>query len=42
LLPRIDADLRTLLDKGTRFGDCGAFEPSGAEYPEEVACSWDA
>ena len=42
LLPRLDADLRTLLDKGTRFGDCGAFEPSGAEYPEEVACSWDA
>ena len=42
LLPRLDADLRTLLDKGTRFGDCRAFEPSGAEYPEEVACSWDA
>ncbi len=42
LLPRLDADLRTLLDKGTRFGDCPAFEPAGAEYPEEVACSWDA
>ncbi len=42
LLPRLDSDLRTLLDKGTRFGNCAAFEPSGAEYPEEVACSWDA
>lgn len=42
LLPRLDADLRYLLDKGTRFGDCPAYEPSGAEYPEEVACSWDA
>ncbi len=42
LLPRLDADLRTLLDGGTRFGDCPPFEPAGAEYPEEVACSWDA
>ncbi len=42
LLPRLDTDLRTLLDTGTRFGECAAFEPSGAEYPEEVACSWDA
>ena len=42
LLPRLDADLRTLLDQGTHFGECAAFEPSGAEYPEEVACSWDA
>ena len=42
LLPRLDADLRRLLDEGTRFGQCPAFEPSGAEYPEEVACSWDA
>ena len=42
LLPRLDPDLRTLLDEGTRFGPCPAFEPSGAEYPEEIACSWDA
>ncbi len=42
LLPRLDPDLRSLLDSGTRFGMCPAVEPSGAEYPEEVACSWDA
>ena len=42
LLPRLDNDLRTLLAEGTRFGPCPAFEPSGAEYPEEIACSWDA
>jgi len=42
LLPRLDPDLRRLLDQGTRFGLCPAFEPAGAEYPEEVACSWDA
>ncbi|NNF49586.1 MAG: BMC domain-containing protein [Woeseiaceae bacterium] len=42
LLPRLDTDLRSLLDEGTRFGSCAAFEPAGAEYPEEVACSWDA
>ena len=42
LLPRLDPDLRSLLDGGTRFGLCKAFEPSGAEFPEEVACSWDA
>ena len=42
LLPRLDPGLRTLLDQGTRFGPCPAFEPTGAEYPEEVACSWDA
>jgi hypothetical protein len=42
LLPRLDPDLRTLLDEGSRFGLCPAFEPSGAEYPEEIACSWDA
>ena len=42
LLPRLDPDLRQLLDQGTRFGLCPAFEPAGAEYPEEVACSWDA
>ena len=42
LLPRLDPDLQSLLDQGTRFGSCPAFEPAGAEYPEEVACSWDA
>lgn len=42
LLPRLDADLRQLLEQGTRFGLCPAFEPASAEYPEEVACSWDA
>ena len=42
LLSRLDTDLRTLLEQGTRFGPCSAFEPAGAEYPEEVACSWDA
>ena len=42
LLPRLDPDLRRLFDQGTRFGLCPVFEPAGAEYPEEVACSWDA
>jgi len=42
LLPRLDSDLRSLLDQGTRFGLCQAFEPASAEYPEEAACSWDA
>jgi microcompartment protein CcmL/EutN len=42
LLPRLDPDLRQLLEQGTRFGLCPAFEPASAEYPEEVACSWDA
>ena len=42
LLPRLDPDLRSILDEGTRFAGCAAWEPSGAEYPEEVACSWDA
>ena len=41
LLPRLDSDLRSVLDEGTRFGSCSPWEPSGAEYPEEVACSWD-
>ena len=40
LLPRLDTDLRSILDHGTRFGLCPAFEPETAEYPEEVACSW--
>jgi microcompartment protein CcmL/EutN len=42
LLPRLDPDLCRLLDMGTRFGPCPAFEPASAEYPEEIACSWDA
>lgn len=42
LLPRLDNGLRSLLDQGTRFATCPAFEPAGAEYPEEVACSWGA
>jgi len=41
LLPRLDPNLRRLLDQGTRFSLCPAFEPASAEYPEEVACSWD-
>ena len=42
LLPRLDSDLRSVLDQGTRFEACSAWELPGAEYPEEVACSWDA
>jgi microcompartment protein CcmL/EutN len=41
ILPRLDINLRQLLDKGTSFNSCPAFEPAGAEHPEEVACSWD-
>ena len=41
LMPRLDSDLRSLLEQGTRFGLCAAVEPGGAEYPEEIACSWD-
>ena len=40
LLPRLDPDLRLVLDQGTRFGLCSAFEPERAEYPEEAECSW--
>jgi microcompartment protein CcmL/EutN len=42
LMPRLDPDLRQLLDHGTRFSLCPNFEPASAEYPEEIACSWDA
>ena len=42
LLPWLDPNLRQLLDQGTRFSLCPAFEPASAEHPEEVACSWDA
>ena len=41
LLPRLDNDLRSVLDEGTRFASCSAWEPSGAEYPEEIQCSWE-
>lgn len=42
LLPWLDPNLRQLLDQGSRFGACPAFEPASAELIEEVACSWDA
>jgi len=42
LLPRVDPDIRGLLNKTTHFEHCKAHEPIGAEFPEEVACSWDA
>jgi len=41
-LPRLDPNLREILNQGTEFEQCAAFEPAGAEHPEEVACSWDA
>ena len=41
LMPRLDPDLRSILDGGTRFGPCPAHEPAGAEFPEEVECAWD-
>lgn len=41
LLPRLDTDLRQLLEQGTHFGNCTPHEPAGAEHLEEVACSWD-
>jgi len=41
ILPRLDINLRQLLDKGTSFNSCPPFEPAGAEHPEEVACSWE-
>ncbi len=42
LMPRLDPDLREVLEHGTRFEHCPVFEPSSAEYPEEIACAWDA
>ncbi len=41
LLPRLDPNLRWLLDQGTHFNLCPAFEPASAEHPDEVVCSWD-
>ncbi len=41
LLPWLDPTLRQLLDQGTHFSQCPAFEPASAEHLEEVACSWD-
>jgi len=40
ILPRLDINLRQLLNNGTSFDLCSPFEPAGAEHPEEVACSW--
>lgn len=42
LLPRLDPNLRAVLDRGTDFGSSDPFEPAGAEHPEEALCSWDA
>ncbi len=42
LIPRLDMNLREILNQGTRFGPCPTFEPAGAEHPEEVECSWVA
>jgi microcompartment protein CcmL/EutN len=41
LLPRLDVNLRALLDQGSQFRTSAAFEPAGAEHPEEAVCSWD-
>ena len=41
LLPWLDPNLRELLDQGTHFSLCPAFEPASAEHPEEVACFWE-
>jgi len=41
LVPRLDDDLRRLLEQGTEFRACAPLEPAGAERLEEVACSWD-
>jgi len=41
LLPRLDPNLRSVLDRTSRFASAKAFEPDGAEHPEEAACSWD-
>lgn len=41
LLPRLDPNLRAALERGTGFAGAEAFEPDGAEHPEEAACSWD-
>ena len=41
ILPRLDSNLRQILDQGTSFESCSNFEPAGAEHPEEVACAWE-
>jgi microcompartment protein CcmL/EutN len=33
LMPRLDGDLRRLLDAGTRFAPCDSIQPEGAELP---------
>ena len=40
LVPRLDDDLRRLLERGTEFRGCAPLEPTGAEHPEEMPCSW--
>lgn len=39
-LPRLDDNLRQLLAQGSAFAACPNFEPTGAEHPEELPCSW--
>jgi len=41
LVPRLDDNLRRLLEQGTEFRACPPLEPDGAERLEEAACSWD-
>jgi len=41
LVPRLDDNLRRLLEQGTEFRACPPLEPDGAERLSEVACSWD-
>ena len=35
LMPRLDEDLRTLLEGGTAFAPCRPCQPAGAELPED-------
>ncbi len=41
ILPRLDNNLREILDQATSFRQCPDLEPAGAEHPEEVACAWE-
>ena len=41
ILPRLDTNLRDIIDQGTSFRDCPNFEPAGAEQLMEVACAWE-
>lgn len=40
LVPRLDDDLRRLLEQSSEFRHCDRVEPLGAEHPEEIPCSW--